>query len=555
MLRAMILGAALALCACTSGDVSGGAREAPDASATTDDYDPETDHGEPVESDETFEALDPSPVTPDDLRDEVPDEPAAMTDPGPPEESLGEVETARYALTPDAGGALPCVPGARSFPALQGVFEARWAAVSPEADLYARCGDSTAIQRIEPALSSLVAMYEATAHPEYARRFLRLAELLRAVGVRQGGFVNKGLGERVVASRAAGQSCVGVAGGRFLCLDGCDRAVAGRRTNYLADMYIAEPLLRGLRLILAADACGVPEMQRYQRKAAQLLPVLRGILWQRNRAIAASTREGQFHILARLGAAALQVCLANPRAAPTACAVARAQGSYIRRNLVALPGTPGALVWGSSTGSCTPSRPDFACHTIGGACDCAAGSTAPGERLYDCRGPQARCDPRSPTCWRNRCGVTDVSHANAVVAFAVELHRYAARIGGEVFDDAAINGLAATLRDSIWCGSAAPRGPYAASVFIDGHGACGVAATLTKRNLQRRALALGWFHLGRWAPALLGPMTEFTDDLVATSATRDRAALSAQAELTHALTTVTIPEASLLGAARCRACP
>jgi hypothetical protein len=399
-------------------------------------------------------------------------------------------------------------------------------------------------------------MYEATAHPEYARRFLRLAELLRAVGVRQGGFVKKGITERVVAARIAGQSCVPVAGGRFLCLGGCERGVAGRRTNALADMYIAEPLLRGLRLIVQADACGAPAMVPYKRKASQLLAVFRGLLWQRNRAVATATREGQFHILARFGAAALQVCLANPAASPTACAVARERGRYLRANLVAPPANARALVWGSSTGSCSPARPNFACHTIGGACDCPTGSTARGERLYDCRGPQARCDARSASCWETRCGVTDVSHANAVVAFGVELHRYASRLGGApIFDDAAIAGLATTLREVIWCGSATPRGPYAATVFIDGHDTCGVSAPLAKRNGQRRALALGWFHLGRWSPALLAPMTEFASDLDATAAPRDRAALAAHAELTHALTTLAVPDANLLGAPHCRPCP
>lgn len=553
MLRVAVL-AVLAFVACTSGDVrSGDPMATPELDAGGEAFDPEVDHGEPVESDESLELIEATPLTPDELLDEGESDPMTALDPGPPTEDSGALETARYALEPDVGGPLACAPGARSYAALQREFETRWRAVSPEADLYARCGDSTAIQRIEPVLSSLVVMYEATAHPEYARRFLRLAELLRAVGVRQGGYVNKGIAERVVAAPIAGQSCARGADGRFLCVDGCDRSTRGRRANYLADMYIAEPLLRGLRLILEADGCGAPEWTAYRRKAAQLQTVFRALLWGRNRPVATSMREGQFHILARLGAAALEVCLQNP-AAVTACAVARERGRYLRGNLVRPPSNARALVWGSSTGECSPARPDFTCHTIGGACDCAQGSTARGERLFDCRGSQARCDPRSSTCWRNRCGPTDVSHANAVVAFGVALHRYGARLGGAIFDDASIEGLAATLREVIWCGSPTPRGPYAATVFIDGHDTCGVAAPLAKRNVQRRALALGWFHLGRWALSLLAPMTEFTGDLVATQPARDRAALSAQAELTHALTTVGVADAALLGASRCRAC-
>lgn len=515
-------------------------------------YDPDNDFGE---------ALDP--VGDDDLDDLVdldllaPLDPADLPDPGPPEEDLADlVEDVFPIESLGAGGAsIACTRGGwRELPDFVRAFEARWPAVRDEALVYARCGDITGNQRLESTLSALVAMYESTAHPRYAVRFLALVEALRAAAVRNGNrYVDKDIAETTGPRRVPGAACVPLEGGRFACVAGCGNSPPRPRGNALADMYLAEPVLRGVRDILATDTCYLPADSSLRARARRYAGYFRAVLWRRWRRAAMAYGEGQFHIIARYGSAALQVCLLDRARDPDACALARARGAYLRDRMIANPRAPGALLWGSSTGACAPTRPDLACHTIGGACDCD-----PGERAFDCRGPQARCDRRSPTCWRTRCGVTDVSHANTVVGFAWELHQHAALVGPDAtFRDAELRGLATTLRDVLWCGEATPTGPYASAVFIDGFDGCGRPSprSVPKRDKQRRALALGWFRLGRWDASLLGAMTSHTAHLLATTPARDRAALTAHAELYRAVTARLLPESSLLGREGCRRCP
>ena len=548
--RALTLLAALAL-GCEGGVVLA----PPDVDAGLDGeapgYDPEGDFGE---------ALDP---VGDDDRDDLVDfdtldpvDPAELPTPGAPDEDLADLEEGAFPLESlgDAG-AIACTAGGwRELPDFVRAFEARWPAVRDEALVYARCGDITGNQRLESTLSALVAMYESTAHPRYAVRFLTLVEALRAAAVRNGDrYVDKDIAETLGPRRVPGAACVAVEGGRFACVAGCATRPARPRGNGLADMYLAEPVLRGLRDVLATDVCYLPAASPLRARARRAASYFRAVLWLRWRRTAATTAEGQFHILARYGSAALQVCLLDEMRDADACALARARGAYLRARLVANPRVPGALLWGSSTGACDPARPDLACHTIGGACDCD-----PGERAFDCRGPQARCDGQSPTCWRTRCGVTDVSHANTVVGFAWELHQRAALVGpAAAFRDDELRGLAVTLRGAIWCGDAAPRGPYASSVFLDGFDGCGRPSppSAPKRDRQRRALALGWFRLGRWDATLLDPMASHTAYLLATAPARDRTALASQAELYRAVTARLLPETSLLGADGCRRCP
>jgi hypothetical protein len=533
---------------CEGGTVR--APEEPDAGDDTKaGYVPDDDFGEPVD-----------PVSDEDLVDLdtlEPIDPAELPDPGPPDEDLAELAEDAYpieSLAPDAGAPACTAGGWRELPEFVRPFEARWPAVRDEALLYARCGDITGNQRLETTLSSLVAMYESTAHPRYAVRFLTLVEALRAAAVRNGDrYVDKDIAETTGPRRVPGAACVPIEGGRFACLAGCGTRPARPRGNGLADMYLAEPVLRGLRDILATDVCYLPAGSPLRARARRYASYFRAVLWLRWRSTARAYTEGQFHIIARYGSAALQVCLLDPDRNPDACALARARGAYLRDRMIANPRVPGALLWGSSTGACDPARPDLACHTIGGACDCD-----PGERNFDCRGPQARCSSASPTCWRTRCGVTDVSHANTVVGFALDLHRHADRVGpAAAFRDTELRGLATTLRDVIWCGEPLPRGPYASSVFIDGFDGCGRPSptSVPKRDRQRRALALGWFRLGRWDAALLPAITSHTAHLLDTSPARDRAALAAHAELYRAVSARLFPESSLLGADGCRRCP
>jgi hypothetical protein len=314
-------------------------------------------------------------------------------------------------------------------------------------------------------------------------------------------------------------------------------------------MYLAEPVLRGLRRILETAPCYLPASSGLRTRARRHWTFCRAALWSRWRATAEATREHQFHILARYGEAALQVCLRDPARETAACALARRNGATIRANLLPHQRVPAARVWGSSQGSCNPRAPDWNCHTIGGACDGNAGEAA-----HDCRGPGPH--PRS-TCWRTFCGLTDVSHANTVVGFAVDLHAHASEIGTGAFTDAQLDGLGATLREVIWCGNPSPAGPYAASVFIDGYTPCGIASPrgLGKRDLQRRALALGWFRLGRRDTTLLPQMVSHADDLLRRNPARDRAALAAHAELARALAPRLVSEGDLLGPAGCVMCP
>jgi hypothetical protein len=515
----------------------------------TPEYDPDLDFGEPIEKPPEEEIVPEEELPPEEL-----------PDPGPPTEDPTDLDETMYPLgstgedagTPPTGTGLVCSGnGWREFPEYVREFERRWPAVEREAMLYARCGDTTGNQRLETTLSALVAMYEATAHPRYATRFLKVVEALRAAAVRnRNAFLYKGIRERLVSSPIAGASCVGIEGGRSLCLQGCGTAPTNRRTVPLADMYLAEPVFRGLRLILATDACYLPAASGLRTRANRHWSFFRAVLYRRHRDRAMSAREGQFHILARYGAMGLQVCLKNPSAEPAACAIALQQGSYLRARMIAHPQRPGAVVWGSSTGSCDPRMPNFTCHTLGGACDGDRG-----EDRYDCRGPGEH--PRS-TCWQTRCGVTDVSHANTVVGFGVDLRRYASVIGtAGMFRDEDMQGLSTTLRDVIWCGQGAPVGPYAASVFIDGHNPCGQSAPpeTPKRNQQRRALALGWFRLARTDRSLLAPVTAFAADLRNRTPTRDRTALVSHAEFLRAVVTSLIPEDDLLGARGCTRCP
>lgn len=518
-----------------------------DALDDPDAYDPENDFGEPLDTpaDDDFVPL--------------PDvDPMEIPDPGGPEEDPTDLDETMYPLgtdDPDAGGSgavgFTCsAMGWRLFPERAREFERRWPAVRQEALLYARCGDTTGNQRLESVLSALVAMYEATAHPRYATRFLQVVEALRAAAVRNGnGYVRKGIRERVLAPGNRRGQCVDIEGGRVFCLEGCSNQPATRRALPLADMYLAEPVFRGLRDILTADACVLPTSSGLRTRARRHWGFFRAVLYRRWRSLAASMDEGQFHVLARYGQLGLQVCLRDPGAEPEACALAVERGAYLRARMVAHPQSPGALVWGSSTGSCDPRRPDFACHTLGGACDGNAG-----EARYDCRGAGAR---RDDTCWRTRCGVTDVSHANALVGFAVDLRRFASAAGAGAFTDAQLAGLAATLRSSVWCGNPAPTGPYAAAVFVDGYGGCGQPSPrdVPKRDRQRRALALGWYRLARAEGDLLAPVTFHATDLAARAPLRDRTALAAAAELLRATAARLIPEADLLGRGGCARCP
>lgn len=541
-MRARSILVCLLLSACGPGDVAGIAST--DAEALSA-YDPELDFGEPLD-----------PPQPEEFEPFEPLDPVELPDPGPAEEDLTDLETSAFPLTwsaPDGGASvtLTCsAQGWRDLPGFAPEFERRWPDVAREALLYARCGDTTGNQRLETPLSALVAMYEATAHPEYALRFLRVVEALRAAAVRNGGgYIDKDIRETIVPSPRAGARCVNLADGRALCLSRCDARPARRVQRGLADMYLAEPVLRGLRLILQTDPCYLPASSGLRARALRHWAFFRAALWTRWRAAATNLREGQFHILARYGEMALQVCLRDPSRESQACALARRAGGYLRSNLIAHPGMPSARIWGSSTGGCNPRAPNLACHTIGGACD-----GNPGEAAFDCRGPGPH--PRS-TCWRTFCNVTDVSHANTVVGFAVDLHRHAPVMGTAAFTDAELRALGATLRDVIWCGNPSPAGPYASSVFIDGFNTCGEPAprTTPKRDQQRRALALGWFRLGRTDPTLLPPMISHAEDLLRRTPTRDRQALATHAELARALAPRIVPEGSLLGPGGCAMCP
>jgi hypothetical protein len=341
-----------------------------------------------------------------------------LDDPGTTEEDLTDLEEASYPLVSAEGQRDPTVTcsgmGWREVPTFMQEFERRWPAVEREALLHARCGDTLSIQRVETPLDALVQMYEASAHPRYAVRFLKIVEALRASAVRNGNaFVDKRVEEHTVSTPISGARCVQTSPGRYLCLTGCERT-RGRGVP-LADMYLAEPVFRGLRGLIQTNACFLPETSGLRVRARRHWGFFRAVLYRRWRAYAARMSEGQFHILARYGQLGLQVCLMDPARETEACSLARERGAYLRARMIANPRDRAALLWGSSTGMCNPQMPDFSCHTIGGACD-----GDQGEAAHDCRGTGSR----SPsTCWRTRCGVTDVSHANTVVGGVVGRYR------------------------------------------------------------------------------------------------------------------------------------
>ena len=511
-----------------------------------------SDAGDPYVADLDFgEALDP--VAAEDLVPIVDLDASDLSDPGGPDEDPTDLDEAAYPLE-GAGGAGPSFTcdahHARVFPDAVTTFEARWPAVRDEALLYARCGDIDGNQRLESSLDALVAMYEATAHPRYATRFLTLVEALRAAAVRNGGaYVKKHVRETLTPAPRPGASCARTASGAYFCLANCAATPSQRQGNGLADMYLAEPVFRGLRDILGTATCYLPASSPLRARALRHWSFFRGVLWRRWRGTATALTHAQFHILARYGEMALQLCLRDPSAEPEACALARQRGAFLRANLLPNPSHPGAVLWGSSMGSCDPAHPNLACHTIGGACDGNAG-----EDRHDCRGPGAAHDA---TCWRTFCGVTDVSHANTVVGFGLDLARATALGGGAGFTGTEITQLRTTLRDVLWCGNALPVGPDAASVFIDGFDTCGAPAPpeTPKRERQRRALALGWYRLGRGDATLLGPMTSHATDLLARSPDRDRTALDGHAQWLRALAAQIVAEGDLLGPGGCAQCP
>ena len=234
--------------------------------------------------------------------------------------------------------------------------------------------------------------------------------------------------------------------------------------------------------------------------------------------------------------------------------------------MLAHPSLPAARIWGSSYrtagGACSPARPNLACHTIGGACDCRAGAACP-EAAYDCR-PAAQRGDRS-TCYATRCGLTDVSHGNTVVGFLLDVNMNNERTAGaEVVPRATIDGLAATLRDAIWCGQTPGADQVlAASVFIDGFtdGAqvgCGIrspASVAGKRDAQRRALALGWLRLARVTPALLPLVGAWVTMVDGHASLRDRTAVDTQALFIRLLAGRLLGEDHLLDARSCTLCP